>query len=135
MSVDPDLIRLFYELWEGSLAGREYLEAANPLPEALEKIPRSNAGDVQRALWCINRIGHLVEHGSLPAEFVSSLVAKQGIRALAKVEPLIHQSRVQREEPDYLEYVDKVLGLCRQAYPDYEPKYRVEDHRSFGLAP
>ncbi|MSQ23243.1 MAG: hypothetical protein EXR58_01630 [Chloroflexi bacterium] len=135
MSVDAELIRLFYELWEGSLAGREYLEATNPLPESLEKIPRSNAGDVQRALWCINRIGHLVEHGSLPPEFVSSLVGKQAIRALARAEPLVKQTRIQRDEPDHLEYVDKILVLCQQAYPDYEPKYRTEEHRSFGLAP
>lgn len=128
-----ELIRLFYELWEGTVGGREYLESQQTLPDSLEKLPRSNAGDVQRALRNLNRIGHLVVMGPLPAEFVSSLVGKEAIRAIAKARSMIDEARSRREEPDFLEYVDKLYEVCQQAYPDYEPKYYVEERRGFGL--
>lgn len=131
--MSAELIRLFYELWEGSLPGREYLES-NDIPETLEKIPRTSSGEVQRALRNLNRIGHLLAQGPLSPDFVASLVGKEAIRALNKARPLIDEARTRREEPDYLEYADKLLEVCRQAYPDYEPKYHVEERRGFGLA-
>lgn len=131
--LDGELIRLFYELWEGSVAGREYLESIATIPDSLERLPHSSAGDVHRALRNLNRIGHLVAQGPLPAAFVSSLVGKEAIRAIAKVRPLIEEARTRREEPDYVEYVDKLYEVCQQAYPGYEPKYFVEERRGFGL--
>ncbi len=128
-----ELIRLFYELWEGSVGGREYLESSSTLPESLEKLPRSNAGDVQRSLRNMNRIGHLISKGPLPRDFVASLVGKEAIRAIAKAAPLIAEARIRREESDYLEFVDLLYEICKSAYPDYEPKYQAEEKRGFGL--
>lgn len=131
--LDGELVRIFYELWEGSVGGREYLESAPTVPETLEKLPRSNAGDVHRALRNLNRIGHLVEKGPLSAEFVASLVGKEAIRAITKARALIEEARDRREEPDYLEFIDTLFKVCQRAYPDYEPKYHVEERRGFGL--
>ena len=133
MSVSGELVRLFYELWGSAESGCEYLETALTLPESLEKLPRSNAGDVQRALRNLNRIGHLIEYGELPGDFAAGLVGKEAIRAITKAMPLIEEARARREEPDYLQYVDKLLQACRQAYPDYEPKYLHEEHAAFGF--
>ena len=44
-----EVIRIFYELWEGSVAGREYLESVPTIPSSLEKLPHSSGGDVNRA--------------------------------------------------------------------------------------
>lgn len=132
MDINAEFSRLFYEFWEGSLAGREYL-VSNDLPESLEKLPRSSAGDVQRALNDLNRIGHLLVHRVLPTEFVASLVGKEVIRVVGRAKPLIDEARARREEPDYLGHIDRLLDFCREAYPDYEPKYYVEGRRGFGL--
>ncbi len=135
MIVSGELIRLFYELWESAQGGCEYLETAPSLPESLEKLPRSNAGEIHRALRNLNRIGHLTEYGGLPGDFAAGLVGKEAIRAITKAMPLIEEARARREEPDYLQYIDKLLAVCRQAYPDYEPKYLIEEqHPAFGLA-
>lgn len=130
---DGELVRLFYELWEGSVGGREYLESTPAVPDTLEKLPRSNAGDVHRALRNLNRIGHLVEKGPLSPDFVASLVGKEAIRAIAKAKPLVEEARTRREEPDYLEFIDSLYQVCQRAYPDYEPKYHIEEKRGFGL--
>lgn len=134
MAVSGELIRLFYELWEACQGGCEYLETAPTLPESLEKLPRSNAGEVQRALRNLNRLGHLTEYGGLPGDFVAGLIGKEAIRAITRARPLIEEARTRREEPDYLGHVDKLLEVCRQAFPEYEPKYRFEPHVVFGLA-
>jgi hypothetical protein len=130
---DGELVRLFYELWEGSVGGREYLESTPNLPESMERLPRTNAGDVHRALRNLNRIGHLVEKGPLSADFVASLVGKEAIRAIVRAKPLIEETRTRREEPDYLEFVDSLYQVCQRAYPDYEPTYHIEEKRGFGL--
>jgi hypothetical protein len=131
--VDPELIRLFYEMWEATLAGREYIISAEP-PESLDKIPRSDAVDVNRALRYLNRLGHLIARGSLDAEFVRSLVGKEVIRAVEKLQPALNDARSRRGDPQYMEYVDSLLHVCREAYPDYQPTYRPEERRSLGAS-
>lgn len=127
-----ELIRLFFDLWDASLAGREYAES-NELPESLEQLPRTDSGDVQRALRYLNRIGLLVTKGPLGPDFVCSLVGKEVIRAVEKLRPLVEADRAKREDPGYLEYVDKLYDACRQAFPDYKAKYYPGERRSVGL--
>jgi hypothetical protein len=133
MSVSPELARLFYELWEESLAGREYVLNAE-LPEAIEKLPRSEAGGVTRTLRYLNRVGHLLAKGPLPADFAISLIGKEVIEVQAKLGPLLDAERARRGDPTYLEHIDHLLQVCRQAYPDYNPPAAPGgQRRPFGL--
>ena len=133
MSVDAELIRLFYELWESAQGGCEYFDTTSAVAESLEKLPRSKAGEVERALRNLNRIGHLTDKGPLPGEFVASLVGKDAIKTISKAMPLIEEERTRLEDPDYLQYVDKLLSVCRGVFPNYEPKYKTEERVNFGL--
>ena len=133
MSLDPGLIRLSYELWEASLPGREYILSVEDLPEALDKLPRSEAVDVNRALRSLNRLGHLVAEGGLDARFVTSLVGREVIRTVVKVMPLIQEARERRADPAYLEYIDRLLSTCQEAYPSYEPQYSAVERRGISL--
>jgi hypothetical protein len=134
MSVDAELIRLFYELWESAQAGCDYLDTTATLPDSLERVPRSHEGEVSRALRNLNRIGHLTNKGPLPGEFVASLIGKDAIKAIDKAMPLIEEARTRLEDPEYLQYVDRLLEVCRGVYPHYEPKYHHEEPIGFGLA-
>jgi len=127
-----DIIRLFYELWEATLPGREHAVSMD-MPGSFEKLARSSAADVNRALRYLNRIGHLIARGPLDAEFVSSLVGKEVIRTIVRLQPLLQDTRVKRSDPQFLEYVDRLFEVCRQAYPDYEPQYPVDERRGVGL--
>ena len=126
------IIRLFYEQWEESLPGREHVLSAD-MPDSFDKLARSSAADVNRALRYLNRIGHLIARGPLDAEFVSSLVGKEVIRTMVRLQPLLQDARVKRADPQFLEYVDRLFEVCRQAYPDYEPQYPVDERRGVGL--
>jgi len=133
MNPDGDLIRLFYQLWEDALPGVELIVSSNS-PESLEKLPRSDAPDLNRALRCLNRIGHLVAEGPLEPRFVSTLIGKEVIRTVAKVKPLIEEARTRRSDPQYLEYIDRLFEVCKSAYPDYEPQYfPADERRGMGL--
>lgn len=134
LSNDGDVIRLFYELWEETLPGREYI-VSSEIPESFDRLARSSAADVNRALRYFNRLGHLIVRGPLDADFVASLVGKEVIRAVTRVQPLLEEARSRRSDPDYLEYVNRLLDICRQKYPDYEPQYPTEDRRGVGLMP
>lgn len=129
---DGDLIRLFYELWEATLPGREYI-LSSEVPDSFDRLARSSAADVNRALRYLNRLGHLIVRGPLDADFVASLVGKEVIRTVARVEPLLHEVRNRRSDPEYLEYVDRLMEICRQKYPAYEPQYPAEERRGVGL--
>jgi len=131
---EGDLIRLFYELWEATLPGREYI-LSSEMPDSFDRLARSSAADVNRALRYLNRLGHLIVRGPLDADFVSSLVGKEVIRIVSKVQPLLQEARSRRSDADYLEYVDRLLELCRQKYPDFEPQYPAEERRGVGLMP
>ena len=131
---DGEVIRLFYELWEGTLAGTEYI-LSSEMPESFERVARSSAADVNRALRYLNRLGHLVVRGPLDADFVTSLVGKDVISVVARVQPLLAEARSRRADQDYLEYVDRLLEICRQKYPDFEPHYSTEERRGVGLLP
>lgn len=131
---NSELIRLFYDLWEATLPGREFI-LGNELPESLDKLPRSGAGDVHQALRVLNRLGHLIVEGPLDKRFVTSLVGKEVIRTVAKIKPLLDEARVRRADPQYAEYVDLLFELCKAAYPDYEPQYFPEERRGLGLTP
>jgi hypothetical protein len=132
MNLDGDIIRLFYELWEATLPGREYI-VSNEIPDSFERLARSNAADVNRTLRYLNRLGHLIVRGPLDAEFVSSLIGKEVIRSVTRVQPLLQEARNRRSDPEYLGYVDRLLEICRQKYPDYEPQYATEERRGVGL--
>ena len=132
MNLDGDVIRLFYELWEATLPGREYI-VSSEVPVSFERLARSSAADVNRTLRYLNRLGHLIVHGPLDAEFVSSLIGKEVIRTVTRVQPLLEEARGRRSDPDYLEYVDRLTEICRQKYPDYEPHYSAEERRGVGL--
>ena len=132
LSTSPEIIRLFYELWEATLTGREYILAADPL-DSFDKVPRSEAPDVQRVLRYLNRLGHLIAHGVLDAEFASSLVGKEVIRTLTRMKPALNEARSKRSDPRYLEYLDTLLKVCQDAYPDFEPRYYEGERRGLGL--
>ena len=129
---DGDLIRLFYELWEATLPGREYI-LSSEIPDSFDRLARSSAADVNRTLRYLNRLGHLIVRGPLEADFVSSLVGKEVIRTVARVQPLLEEARNRRSDPDYLEYVDRFMEICREKYPDFEPQYSNEERRGVGL--
>jgi hypothetical protein len=132
-SPNAEIIRLFYELWEGTLPGREYVLSMTEMPDALDRLARSNAADVNRTLRYLNRIGHLIARGPLDSEFVSSLVGKEAIRTITRLQPLLTDAREKRSDPEFLEYIDHLLTVCRRAYPDYEPQYPTEERRGVGL--
>jgi hypothetical protein len=134
MSLDGDVIRLFYELWEATLPGREYI-VSSEIPDSIDRLARSSAADVNRTLRYLNRLGHLIARGPLDGEFVSSLVGKEVIRTVTRVRPLLEEARTRRSDPDYLEYVDRLMEICRQKYPDYEPQYSSEERRGVSLMP
>lgn len=129
---EGDLIRLFYELWEATLPGREYI-VSSEMPYSFERLARSSAADVNRTLRYLNRLGHLIVRGPLDADFVSSLVGKEVIRTVTRVQPLLQEARDRRSDPDYLEYVDRLMEICRQHYPDYQPQYATDARRGVGL--
>ena len=130
-----EVIRLFYDLWEATLPGREYI-LSSEIPESVERLARSNAADVNRTLRYLNRLGHLIVLGPLDGDFVTSLVGKEIIRTVTRLQPLIQEARTRRSDPDYLEYVDRLLDICRQKYPDFEPTYpALEERRGVGLMP
>ena len=131
-SVDGELIRLFYDLWEAGLPGQDYLVSSD-VPESIDRLARSSAADVNRTLRYMNRLGHLITHGPLDADFVVTLVGKEVIRTVTRALPLLRDLRAKRSEPDYMEYVDRLLELCRAKYPDYEPHYLSEERRGVGL--
>jgi hypothetical protein len=128
-----EIIRLFYELWEGTLAGREYVLSMAEMPDALDRLARSNAADVNRTLRYLNRIGHLMARGPLDGEFVTSLVGKEAIRTIARLKPLLADARQKRSDPEFLEYIDHLFEVCQKAYPNYEPQYPAEERRGVGL--
>ena len=129
---DAELIRLFYELWEAGLPGRDYL-VSSEIPDSIDRLARSSAADVNRTLRYLNRLGHLIVHGPLDADFVVSLIGKEVIRTVSRALPLLQDMRHKRSEPDYLEYVDRLMEACRAKYPDYEPAYPSEERRGVGL--
>ena len=131
-TIDGNLIRLFYDLWEAGLPGREYL-VSSEIPDSFDRLARSSAADVSRTLRYLNRLGHLIVRGPLDGEFVASLVGKEVIRTMTRALPLLQDMRNKRSDPDYLEYVDRLMEICRQKYPDYEPKYPSEERRGVGL--
>jgi len=131
-TADGALIRLFYELWEATLPGREHIMSAE-MPDSFDRLARSSAADVNRTLRYLNRLGHLVIHGRLDPAFVSSLVGKEVIRTVTRVQPLLQEARDRRSDPDYLEYVDRLMEICRQQYPDYQPQYTTDARRGVGL--
>jgi len=132
LSVNADLVKLFYELWDGTEAGREYL-VTSEAPESADKLPRTNSRDVMETIDAFNRIGHLVAQGVLDGGFVTSLVGKEIIRTGARMEALLKETREKRGDPQHLEYVDSLITLSRQAYPDYQPWYDVHGRRPVGL--
>jgi len=99
----------------------------------MDRLARSSAADVNRTLRYMNRLGHLITKGPLEPDFVVSLVGKEVIRTMSRALPLLQDMRAKRSEPDYLEYVDRLMELCRQRYPDYEPQYTSEERRGVGL--
>jgi len=129
---DGDLIRLFYELWEATVPGREYI-VSSEIPDTFDRLARSSAADVNRTMRYLNRIGHLIVRGPLDGEFVVSLVGKEVIRTVTRIQPLLKEERNRRSDPDYLEYVDRLMELSKQRYPDYEPQYSGEERRGVGL--
>ena len=129
---DGDLIRLFYELWEATVPGREYI-VSSEIPDTFDRLARSSAADVNRTMRYLNRIGHLIVRGPLDGEFVVSLVGKEVIRTVTRIQPLLNEERNRRSDPDYLEYVDRLMELSKQRYPDYEPQYSGEERRGVGL--
>jgi hypothetical protein len=131
---DGDLIRLFYDIWEGTLPGTEYILSAE-MPESFERVARSSAADVNRTLRYLNRLGHLVVRGPLDADFVASLVGKEVISVVSRVQPLLQEARSRRADQEYLEYVDRLMEICQQKYPDFEPHYPAEERRGVGLLP
>ncbi|MPZ13312.1 MAG: hypothetical protein GEU73_02595 [Chloroflexi bacterium] len=131
MSVSAEMIRLFYDLWDETRPGREYI-ATEHLPDSIEKIPRSNSRDVNLATELLNRIGHLLSRGLLDVEFVTSLVGKEAIRIATRLKPFLAEARERRSDPEFCAYVDYLLTVCEKAYPDYEPRY-PEERRTVGL--
>jgi hypothetical protein len=132
VSVSADLVKLFYELWDGTEAGRDYLVSNEPA-ESADKLPRTNSRDVMETMDTFNRIGHLVAQGVLDGGFVTSLVGKEIIRAGSRMESLLKEAREKRGDPQHLEYFDSLLALSRQAYPAYQPSYEVHGRRPVGL--
>ena len=133
MDVSPELIRLFYEVWDEAQIGAEYV-LSTELPDSVQKLNRSNAVEVERTLRALNRLGHLVVEGPLEGTFLSTLVGKDVIRIVTRAKPLLEEARQKREDPDHLAYVDKLYDVCRAKFPDYEPKYESQDRRAIGLA-
>lgn len=132
MSTPAEIIRLVYDLWDATLPGREYVLSAHSA-DSLEKLSRSNAGDVRGLLRRLNRIGHLLAAGALEPAFVTSLVGREVLRLAPRVQPVLEEERTRRSDPQYHEHVDRLIDACQQAYPDYEPHYYQEERRNLGL--
>lgn len=132
MSTAPEMIRLFYELWDATLPGREYVLSTQST-DSFEKLSRASAGDVRSLLRRLNRIGHLLAAGGVEPGFVTSLIGKEVIRLAPRVKPVLEEERTRRTDPQYYEHVDQLFEACKQAYPDYEPHYYQEERRNLGL--
>jgi hypothetical protein len=132
VSVSADLVKLFYEMWDGTEAGRDYLVSNEPV-ESADKLPRTNSRDVLETMDAFNRIGHLIAQGVLDGGFVTSLVGKEIIRVGSRLEPLLTEARNKRSDPQHQEYVTSLLELSRQAHPGYQPSYEVHGRRPVGL--
>jgi hypothetical protein len=132
MSISAEIIRLFYDLWDATLPGREFVLSAHT-PESWEKLSRSSAGDVRGTLRRLNRIGHLLAQGALDPAFVTSLIGREVLRLAPRLQPGLEEERSRRSDPQYFEHVDKLFDVCRAAYPDYEPHYYQEERRNLGL--
>lgn len=132
MTVTAEAARLFYELWDMTRAGREYLVSSD-VPESEAKLPRSASRDLEEMMDALNRIGHLVELGVLEMEFVTTLVGTEIIRAGNRMTGLIGEGRTKRHDPGYLQHVDSLLEACKKAFPHYEPQYKLSERRGVGL--
>ena len=132
MAVTAEAARLFYELWDTTRAGREYL-VSNEAPESEEKLPRSVSRDVEETLDALNRVGHLVEQGVLETEFVTSLVGTELIRVGNRLNPLIAEARAKRQDEAHLRHLVTLIEAARKAFPKYQPQYKVAERRGVGL--
>jgi|SRR5579871_250507 len=139
MTLSGDTIRLFYDLWDETRTGREYVTSNVPA-ESVDKVPRSNAREVHHALTYFNRIGHLIAQGAFDEKFVTSLVGKEVIRAGERMRPFLADERTKRKDPEYQRYAEELIDRCHRAHPDYQPTYSEEEHHreerpAFGLRP
>jgi hypothetical protein len=132
VAVTAEAARLFYELWDNTRAGREYL-VSNEIPDTEEKLPRSVSRDVEDTMDAIDRIGHLVEQGVLEMEFVTSLVGTELIRVGNRMNPLIEDVRTKRHDEGHLRHLVSLVGAARKAFPQYEPQYKASERRGVGL--
>jgi hypothetical protein len=128
MAISAEVIKLFYDLWDDTEGGRELLVAPEA-PEPVDKLSRSAARDIHQVMTRLNRIGHLAIEGPLDGRFVSTIVGKEIIAVAARLQPYLAEERSKRQEPEYLNYLDRLNELCKGAYPNYEPRYLGEEHR------
>ncbi|MEA2642744.1 MAG: hypothetical protein QOF51_4138 [Chloroflexota bacterium] len=138
MSVDGNLIRLFYDLWDDTRVGREYLVANEP-QEQVDKVARPHLREVHDAMASFDRIGHLIERGVLDEDFVTSLVGREIIRVGGRMQPFIADERTKRKDPSAFLFAEELINRSRKAFPTYEPVYAEEEQRrreerpAFGL--
>jgi hypothetical protein len=132
VTVTAEAARLFYELWDTTRAGREYL-VSNEAPESEDKLARSAFRDIEDTMDAFNRIGHLVEQGVLEMEFITSLVGTEIIRSGNRMSGLIAEGRAKRHDPGHLRHVDSLVDACKKAFPQFEPQYKLAERRGVGL--
>src|SRR5581483_1590551 len=114
MSLNAEIVKLFYDLWDETRTAREYLVANEP-PATVDKVPRANARDVQQAMLSLNRIGHLIASGLLDEQFVTSLIGKEVIRIGQRMRPFLEEERTKRKDPAYDEFAEQLIERCGRA--------------------
>jgi hypothetical protein len=121
--IDAQAIQFLYSLWDASLPGRQRVLAWETPPKVEASLSQEESPDIQQLLRYLNRIGHLVEKALFPAGFVEEFFGKEILRCHTRLEPLLSSSRTQRDDPSYLEFIDRLADRCKQRWPNYTPTY------------
>jgi len=132
-SVDAGTIQFLYSLWDATLPGRDRVLAWKIVPENEESIPRAEIVNIQLLLRYFNRIGHLVEREILPKDFVEEFFGREILRSCARLVKLLASARQGRDDPNYLEFIDRLADRCKKRWPNYVPKYYPKAPGTMGL--
>lgn len=121
--IDPQIIQLLYSLWDGSQSGRERVLGWDAAPQKEDSLSREDSQDIEQLLRDLNRIGHLVQNGVFPENFVEEFFGKEILCCHGRLEPLVASMRAQRADAGYLEFIDRLVARCKIRWPDYTPRY------------
>ena len=132
--ISAETIQLLYGLWDSSLSGREIVLKWDSNNRTLETLSREESHEVLLLLRYMNRIGHLIEEEIFNKEFVTRFFGKEILRCYGRLENLILSARENREDPDYLEFIDKLVSHCKDQWPNYKPKYYQAPQGGLGFS-